>query len=117
MDKAEVKLKKSKMTTTEKLILTLWLSCGVAAIVLLLVYLKIITSFIGILGLLSVSSLVIAFVLFLAKNTKIVPYDEKKHGGYRSDNNTHFSEFLDGYATGYSMSIHGIDGEALHSDK
>ncbi|MGI7545109.1 hypothetical protein ACNF7S_09570 [Campylobacter coli] len=79
MDKAEVKLKKSKMTTTEKLILTLWLSCGVAAIVLLLVYLKIITSFIGILGLLSVSSLVIAFVLFLAKNIKIVPYDEKKH--------------------------------------
>ncbi|MGI8050486.1 hypothetical protein ACNGGB_09000, partial [Campylobacter coli] len=58
-----------------------------------------------------------AFVLFLAKNIKIVPYDEKKHGGYRSDNNTHFSEFLDGYATGYSMSIHGIDGEALHSDK
>ncbi|EPX7407349.1 hypothetical protein ACW2AK_001810, partial [Campylobacter coli] len=51
-----------------------------AAIVLLLVYLKIITSFIGILGLLSVSSLVIAFVLFLAKNIKIVPYDEKKHG-------------------------------------
>ncbi|HEF8042381.1 TPA: hypothetical protein SBC09_001818, partial [Campylobacter jejuni] len=47
MDKVEVKLKKSKMTTTEKLILTLWLSCGVAAIVLLLVYLKIITSFIG----------------------------------------------------------------------
>ncbi|APA47400.1 hypothetical protein B6662_09050 [Campylobacter jejuni] len=81
MDKVEVKLKKSKMTTTEKLILTLWLSCGVAAIVLLLVYLKIITSFIGILGLLSVSSLVIAFVLFLAKNIKIVPYDEKKHGG------------------------------------
>lgn len=80
MDKVEVKLKKSKMTTTEKLILTLWLSCGVAAIVLLLVYLKIITSFIGILGLLSVSSLVIAFVLFLAKNIKIVPYDEKKHG-------------------------------------
>ncbi|OOX88654.1 hypothetical protein BOQ00_08840 [Campylobacter coli] len=80
MDKAEVKLKKSKMTTTEKLILTLWLSCGVAAIVLLLVYLKIITSFIGILGLLSVSSLVIAFILFLAKNIKIVPYDEKKHG-------------------------------------
>ncbi|EAH6797934.1 hypothetical protein EWX78_07075 [Campylobacter coli] len=79
MDKVEVKLKKSKMTTTEKLILTLWLSCGVAAIVLLLVYLKIITSFIGILGLLSVSSLVIAFVLFLAKNIKIVPYDEKKH--------------------------------------
>ncbi|EGT3353221.1 hypothetical protein ACF1ZH_001875 [Campylobacter coli] len=116
MDKVEVKLKKSKMTTTEKLILTLWLSCGVAAIVLLLVYLKIITSFIGILGLLSVSSLVIAFVLFLAKNIKIVPYDEKKHGGYRS-NNTHFSEFLDGYATGYSMSIHEIDGEALHSDK
>ncbi|WP_269902315.1 hypothetical protein [Campylobacter coli] len=33
MDKVEVKLKKSKMTTTEKLILTLWLSCGVAAIV------------------------------------------------------------------------------------
>ena len=31
MDKVEVKLKKSKMTTTEKLILTLWLSCGVAA--------------------------------------------------------------------------------------
>lgn len=29
MDKVEVKLKKSKMTTTEKLILTLWLSCGV----------------------------------------------------------------------------------------
>ncbi|HED6588238.1 TPA: hypothetical protein R5Z00_001722, partial [Campylobacter coli] len=29
--------------------------------------------------LLSVSSLVIAFVLFLAKNIKIVPYDEKKH--------------------------------------
>ncbi|EAJ9925341.1 hypothetical protein BZL81_09020 [Campylobacter coli] len=86
MDKVEVKLKKSKMTTTEKLILTLWLSCGVAAIVLLLVYLKIITSFIGILGLLSVSSLVIAFVLFLAKNIKIVPYDEKKHGGYRSNN-------------------------------
>ncbi|EKD8613230.1 hypothetical protein OS155_001681, partial [Campylobacter coli] len=27
----------------------------------------------------SVSSLVIAFVLFLAKNIKIVPYDEKKH--------------------------------------
>ncbi|WP_223209809.1 hypothetical protein [Campylobacter coli] len=80
MDKVEVKLKKSKMTTTEKLILTLWLSCGVAAIVLLLVYLKIITSFVGILGLLSVSSLVIAFVLFLAKNIKIVPYDEKKHG-------------------------------------
>lgn len=79
MDKAEVKLKKSKMTITEKLILTLWLSCGVAAIVLFLVYLKIITSFIGILGLLSVSSLVIAFVLFLAKNIKIVPYDEKKH--------------------------------------
>ncbi|EEY3096688.1 hypothetical protein ACNGDX_09525 [Campylobacter coli] len=77
MDKVEVKLKKSKMTTTEKLILTLWLSCGVAAIVLLLI----ITSFIGILGLLSVSSLVIAFVLFLAKNIKIVPYDEKKHGG------------------------------------
>ncbi len=82
MNKVEVKLKKSKMTTTEKLILTLWLSCGVAAIVLLLVYLKIITSFIGILGLLSVSSLVIAFVLFLAKNIKIVPYDEKKHGRY-----------------------------------
>lgn len=80
MDKAEVKLKKSKMTTTEKLILALWLSCGVAVIVLLLVYLKIITSLIGILGLLSVSSLVIAFVLFLAKNIKIVPYDEKKHG-------------------------------------
>lgn len=79
MDKAEVKLKKSKMTITEKLILALWLSCGVAVIVLLLVYLKIITSLIGILGLLSVSSLVIAFVLFLAKNIKIVPYDEKKH--------------------------------------
>lgn len=38
MDKVEVKLKKSKMTTTEKLILVLWLSCGVAAIVLLLCY-------------------------------------------------------------------------------
>ncbi len=44
MDKAEVKLKKSKMTITENLILTL--------------------------------------VLFLAKNIKIVPYDEKKHGRY-----------------------------------
>ncbi|XAK23149.1 hypothetical protein AAID94_04635 [Campylobacter coli] len=85
MDKAEVKLKKSKMTITEKLILALWLSCGVAVIVLLLVYLKIITSFIGILGLLSVSSLVIAFVLFLAKNIKIVPYDEKKHGKISED--------------------------------
>ncbi|OOX88749.1 hypothetical protein BOQ00_08325 [Campylobacter coli] len=103
MDKAEVKLKKSKMTTTEKLILTLWLSCGVAAIVLLLVYLKIITSFIGILGLLSVSSLVIAFILFLAKNIKIVPYDEKKHGdeyeiaGFLESDSTKF-DYMFGFA-------------------
>lgn len=104
MDKVEVKLKKSKMTTTEKLILALWLSCGVAAIVLLLVYLKIITSFIGILGLLSVSSLVIAFVLFLAKNIKIVPYDEKKHGdeyeistGFLESDSTKF-DYMFGFA-------------------
>ncbi len=104
MDKVEVKLKKSKMTTTEKLILTLWLSCGVAAIVLLLVYLKIITSFIGILGLLSVSSLVIAFVLFLAKNIKIVPYDEKKHGEeYEAS-----TGFLESDSRKYDYIYHGI---------
>ncbi|WP_235694449.1 hypothetical protein [Campylobacter coli] len=104
MDKVEVKLKKSKMTTTEKLILTLWLSCGVAAIVLLLVYLKIITSFIGILGLLSVSSLVIAFVLFLAKNIKIVPYDEKKHGNEYEIN----TGFLESDPRKYDYIFHGI---------
>ncbi|ECR2456931.1 hypothetical protein F1F19_04180 [Campylobacter jejuni] len=103
MDKAEVKLKKSKMTTTEKLILTLWLSCGVAAIVLLLVYLKIITSFIGILGLLSVSSLVIAFVLFLAKNIKIVPYDEKKHGG-----TSEIGGYIESDPRKYDYIFHGI---------
>ncbi|EAJ1746493.1 hypothetical protein CK323_08755 [Campylobacter coli] len=103
MDKVEVKLKKSKMTTTEKLILTLWLSCGVAAIVLLLVYLKIITSFIGILGLLSVSSLVIAFVLFLAKNIKIVPYDEKKHGRYERN-----TGFMKSDPRKYDYIFHGI---------
>lgn len=51
MDKCR---KKAKVTTTEKLILVAFLrSC----------------------------SYCFAFVLFLAKNIKIVPYDEKKHGG------------------------------------